>query len=76
MNNGDLPAAPLNVTTRCDDVYTTLDVDTEGGGLTKRETFAMAAMQGLLAGRGHGSWGVPDAVRYADDLLKALEETK
>lgn len=48
-----------------------------GGGLTKRERFAMAAMQGLLAGdkkRLPGETVVKQAVYEADALLKELED--
>ena len=48
-------------------------------GLTKREYFAAMAMQGILSNSKTGiqsdRWTVPvDAVRYADELLKQLEE--
>lgn len=47
-------------------------------GLTKREAFAMAAMQGLLA-NGTGNYALPDraasmAVVVADLLLAALNQ--
>ena len=51
-------------------------------GLTKREMFALSAMQGLMANAspkfgGSASDSVAHtAVRYADELLKALEKTK
>ena len=51
-------------------------------GLTKRELFAAMAMQGLMANAspkfgGSASDSVAHtAVRYADELLKALEKTK
>ena len=56
----------------------------ENIGLTKREYFAVLAMQGLIAGR----WACPDnvpndvetiveqSVLHADKLLKQLENTK
>lgn len=53
--------------------------DTYHGGLTKREEFAKAAMQGILAGRNHEAdlqdevlvrW----AIEIADELLKQLEK--
>lgn len=48
-------------------------------GLTKREEFAKAAMQGLLSGIRHGSLFdyqgvICDAVACADALLKELEK--
>ena len=85
MKNGNLPANP-----------TAIDINEYKGtincphnkpllGLTKREAFAMAAMQGILSGinsntpegEWHG-WGEYDfaihAVRQADALLKQLGE--
>lgn len=53
------------------------------GGLTKREYFAVMAMQGILQAEPHyESMGysrpdgmlVKEAVSYADELLKALED--
>jgi len=51
-------------------------------GLTKREAFAMAAMQGLLANSESNSWSEEQwyeqfskqAVNHADALLKELEK--
>ena len=76
-NNGDLPAMP---------------VEHNGwgepcNGLTKREQFAMAAMQGLLSGKNGDAdlyESAPDWVRnvseasveFADALLAELERTK
>ena len=73
MTNADMPAMPieLNGFRKCaQESYT---------GLTKREMFAMAAMQGICANSsdrytyeqlaGH-------AVAHADALLKQLEQTK
>ena len=71
MKNGDMPAIPLQ---ECGP-----DGNPQGPacyGLTKREMFAMAAMQGLCA---HScdyhefSHLAGDAVNYADALLNALE---
>jgi len=49
-------------------------------GLTKREAFAMAAMQGLLAADMESGWGANEAalqaVIQADALLAALEESQ
>lgn len=46
-------------------------------GLTKRERYAMAAMQGLLSGDTSDGWTVASAtkkaVEYADALITALE---
>lgn len=68
--NGALPAQP---------VVAEFDVLSEG--LTKREAFAMAAMQGLLANSEPNSWSEEQwydqfskqAVNHADALLKELE---
>jgi hypothetical protein len=48
------------------------------GGLTKREMFAVMAMQGILSSGSDAAAGNVTrwAVEYADELLKALEETK
>lgn len=79
-NNGDLPAMPTNIdaqTLACvgrmdnmDDYYR------QQAGLTKREQFAMAAMQGLLSKYGVYSDAATDSVRCADALLAELERTK
>jgi hypothetical protein len=47
-------------------------------GLTKREMFAVMAMQGILSSGSDAAAGNVTrwAVEYADELLKALEETK
>lgn len=47
-------------------------------GLTKREYFAAAALQGMLAFPGDpvGTDLVIDAIRYADEILLKLEENK
>ncbi len=75
MNNGDMPASPKDVigyTESGPSVRVSYD------GLTKREHFAVLAMQGLL---GHPDCDVdPEssadwAVKCADALLKALEES-
>lgn len=58
--------------------------DSENRGLTKREMFAMAAMQGLLSNPQynnptlrHDMVTVPDlcaaSISYADELIKQLE---
>lgn len=67
MENKDKPAYPTNARMHSD-----------AQGLTKREMFAMAAMQGLLANP--NSWGKSiikisvDAQQLADSLLKTLNE--
>lgn len=80
QNNGNKLAYPVSETQHTgfsathDKIYTTV-VD---GGLTKREMFAMAAMQGLCGNSTPGSHHIPEnlakeAVQYADELLKQLE---
>lgn len=71
MKNADLSAMPIPAQ------------NMQQLGLTKRETFAMAAMQGLChATDSDGTWSHdPDtvadaAVNYADALLAELEKTK
>jgi hypothetical protein len=46
-------------------------------GLTKREMFAMHAMQALATNTGYGAWQdmANDAVNIADALLAELEKT-
>jgi len=52
-------------------------VDHFCSGLTKREMFAMAAMQGILANSSNSmSYAARDAVLMADELLSELELTK
>ena len=84
MDNGNLPAHPLT-----GDAY----LDLNGGamaegsfepgmGMTKREAFAMAAMQGLLANSEPTSWSdsqyydqiSKQAVNHADKLLAELSK--
>ena len=66
--NGDIPAGTM------------FDGDGIGDtGLTKREMFAMAAMQGLCANGSHAATNevidtTEQAVYYADSLLNALAE--
>ena len=84
-NNADLPAMPNDTdpqTLTCMGLMNNVaDFYRHGAGLTKREMFAMAAMQGLLHNH-HGMAGFTcadiseDAVAYADALLAELERTK
>ena len=73
MKNGDIPAMPIEINgfgQYAPEVYC---------GLTKREMFAMAAMQGLCAHSGdYHTFAdmASDAVNYADALLAELERTK
>lgn len=85
INNGNLPAMPNNTnpkTLGCMGLMDTVaSFYKHGAGLTKREMFAMAAMQGLcansIAGSHHGFKELTsEAVTYADALLAELEKTK
>jgi hypothetical protein len=77
MKNADLPAMPIT-----SEPYPAGAIPTGrlvACGLSKREQFAMAAMQGLAAesGRYQGPSDMAhDAVRLADELLAELERTK
>ena len=70
MKNADRTAAPNR----------SQSPDNPFGGLTKREMFAMNAMQGLLSSESAESWYeqhedcAKAAVNYADALLKELEK--
>lgn len=83
MNNGDKPAVPV-LKERRGDLSGSSDMFVTEGGLTKREVFAKAAMQGLLANQyltyetEHRIQNelAPQAVLAADALLDALEEGK
>ncbi len=57
----------------------TFEVVQDGKGLTKREIFAMSAMQGLLSNpmqidTTNFEWIATHAKGYADQLLKVLED--
>lgn len=80
MNNGDMPASPIfdsNSRLRaftCNEGFTKM-----ASGLTKRERFAMAVMQGLCSAcNSEGEWShdastaADTAVEYADALLAFL----
>jgi len=66
--NGELPAHPTQYLNEHSG-----NVESSGG-LTKREMFAMAAMQGLCASQGYASTKstVDKAIEIADELLKQL----
>jgi hypothetical protein len=79
MNNGDKPAAPIDF--KYSVAHGSLKkVHEMHSGLTKREAFAMAAMQGFLAGDGFEFLAKSEetiamwSVSMADALLAALEE--
>lgn len=75
--NKDLPAYPLNGVKYQDELGRGVAF-ADYKGLTKREMFAMAAMQGLCANSNPGSHHsfqnlCAEAIAYADELLKQLE---
>ena len=86
IENGDLPASPssLDITEYAGTINCSYNKPLTG--LTKREAFAMAAMQGMIASQYAGEYmneindenydkpsGLANnAVRYADALLKEL----
>lgn len=81
MKNADMPAMPQSATNEgygCN--YTGSFNGEVPTGLTKREMFAMNAMQGLLSSESAESWYeqhedcAKAAVNYADALLKELEK--
>lgn len=78
MKNGDMPAMPAVEKKKFQAGYHTIMTDVYHQGLTKREAFAKAAMQGLCTISGYGDIAdiAHDAVRYADALLDELERTK
>lgn len=76
MNNGDMPAMACVIHAN-EQSKAHGFTDTNCSGLTKRERFAMAAMQGLISHYGNG-WeecaGSDAATSQADMLLAALEK--
>ena len=78
MKNADMPAA-ATLTYDHNAAMNGIGVSvTDSIGLTKREMFAMAAMQGLCAHSGdyhEFSHLASDAVNYADSVLAELEKT-
>jgi hypothetical protein len=78
MKNGDLPIAPL--VNNMGHPYHTSQIAFDNtplvSGLTKREAFAMAAMQSVILGCAYDECVKSKcrvAVEYADTLLKQLE---
>jgi hypothetical protein len=85
MDNGDMPATAVAPYTITKEVQikgaregATMKEHVSANGLTKREAFAMAAMQGAISNEDnrHVSYDIlaSDAVELANALLKALEE--
>ena len=77
MKNADMPAMPIEGEFWVDSTKPELGVENYNG-LTKREMFAMHAMQALATNSGYGTWEdmANDAVNIADALLAELERTK
>lgn len=72
MKNADMPAMPGEFQTKAERGYPSIRVACSG--LTKREIFAMAAMQGLLADPSSQiESSAHTAVIAADLLLRALD---
>ena len=92
IKNGDMPAMPMQATNKLIEMVSTCESDSAldsyistFGGLTKREQFAMAAMQGMLS---HATRYKPregasenwheaiseEAVQLADALLAELDK--
>lgn len=89
IKNGDLPAMPVMDESTQEQYNGVLNIrhSVMSYGLTKREQFAMAAMQGLCAdigkvydfcpnGESLDSYLARQAVSVADALLAELERTK
>ena len=80
MKNADLPAMPQTISDSSDGSYLVgSHMEFEWSGLTKREMFAMHAMQGELAGSANHSRPEPEdvasfAVKCADALLAELDK--
>lgn len=73
MKNGDLPAMPVCYDARMMAAYS----KGEAMGLSKREMFAMAAMQGFCSNPMVSYKSLAEyAVETADALLAELERTK
>lgn len=78
-NESAFPTVDYNVGTDNDGNVFVKSVEAKGG-LTKREYFAIKALQGLLANSIPGNHHIPDtqvgnAVDYADRLLAELKRT-
>ena len=74
MKNSSQPAFPLNIEEWNPEDRTLIQVPYLG--VTKREYFAVMALQGVLVKGGHSlSYSVNLAVQAADELLQKLEET-
>ncbi len=68
--NADIPAMPLGGAN-----IGLSDTNPAARGLTKREHFAVMALQGLMSAGPSRTELIPEAIAAADALLKALEES-
>ena len=79
MKNGEKPAYPQSFAgDMLHGMLTSSEKNAANAGMSKREMFAMAAMQGILSNDGWPDNGSPQnvanaAVCFADELLKLLE---
>jgi ATP-dependent protease HslVU (ClpYQ) peptidase subunit len=74
MENKDKPAYPSTLGCADGCVYPVQQIDNNLGGLTKREMFAMAAMQGLIAqSQCSVDTIAKNAIAMADELLERLK---
>lgn len=78
IKNGNLPAMPITYEAEYPSSIGYEKRTEVEFGLTKREQFAMAAMQGLCATGQYVSFDhvAQDAVKAADELLAELERAK
>lgn len=80
MKNADMPAMPTITYDHCAAMNGVGVTATNSPGLTKREYFAVIAMQGLLTCAMDTDCSIPelcaDAVSAADALLAELERTQ
>lgn len=88
VKNGDMPAMPVFNSDGFISNNESGSLSGEGMGLTKREQFAMAAMQGILSSKHYldfcneskrndkSNAAAEIATKHADALLDELERTK
>ena len=77
MKNADMPAMPQPLAANKNEFMDSNEYREGNSGLTKREAFAMAAMQGLITLKGSDCRNMDSTakqcVRMADALLLELE---
>lgn len=78
MDNGNLPASPSNINIYEYEGIINCPVNSPLTGLTKREAFAMAALQGIIASDIDNiytsEYVAVESVAKADALLKELSK--